>query len=71
MNASLMMCAKAILAALIAALSALSAAMVEGGGLTGAEVVSILSAALVAGSVVWAVPNKAAPVSSGGLHGGR
>lgn len=71
MNGSLMMYAKAILAALIAGLSALSAALVDDGGLTGAQLVSILSAALVGGSVVWAVPNKP-PVSApilGGLLG--
>lgn len=50
------MYAKAILATMIAALGALGTALADE-RVTGAEWTGIIAAALVAGSVVWAVPN--------------
>lgn len=55
MNAPLLY-AKAIIAAIIAGLGALGTALADS-HLDPAEVVGVLTAAVVAGSVVWRVPN--------------
>lgn len=52
--------AKAIVAALIAGLSALATALPD--GLTAVEVVTCLIAGLTALGAVWAVPNRPAPL---------